>query len=135
MTCKDCVWFGRSMGRAQKSCQDLGETEDNNACPSFLNVPARVASLGQEHYRDVFHEIISEQFVLEQDLSVAVDTVKAQLQAQGALITMEDGFIKRASSKLIDTVIMYRLSLAVGLGRFVDQIMSHHIDSTFGDSK
>jgi|GEM_PF-4813407 len=142
MMCRDCAWFRRPRGRVPTTCADVGEEPEGDACPQFeVDAPepevpepaAFVGALTRQSYRDIFHEVLAENFVLEQDARLAIDTVRAQLQAQGANIAMEPSSFNRQAGRLIDLYVLYRLVLAVGLSRYVDDIMRTEIVRMFRD--
>lgn len=142
MRCRHCAWFRRPRGRTPTTCRDLGEEPDRDACPQFEpDVPEPeipepeqyVGALTQQHYRDIFHEVLAESFVLEQDAKVAIDTVRAQLQTQGANIQLDPARFQRVSGRLTDLYVLYRLCMAVGLSRYVDGIMEQEITRMFRD--
>lgn len=142
MRCKHCAWFHRPRGRTPTTCRDVGEEAANEACSQFevmepeRSVPdpdATIGALTHQEYRTIFHEVLAESFVLEQDARLAVDTVRAQLQAQGANIAMEPASFNRQCSRVIDLYVLYRLVLATGLSRYVDRIMDQEIVRVFSD--
>jgi hypothetical protein len=92
-----------------------------------------VGALTHQSYRDIFHEVLAENFVLEQDLRVAVDSIKAQLQAQGANIALDPKTFERQAGRLMDLYVLYRLGLVVGLGRYIDDIMRVEISRLFSE--
>jgi hypothetical protein len=142
MRCRNCAWFHRPRGRTPTTCRDVGEEPGNEACPQFEveepepsvpDPPAAVGALLHQNYRDIFHEVLAESFTLEQDAKVAVDTVRAQLQAQGANISVDPASFNRQAGRLVDLYVLYRLALAVGLSRYVDRIMEMEIARIFRD--
>lgn len=142
MRCRDCAWFHRPRGRTPTTCRDVGEEPDNEACSQFeieapeASVPDPAATIGAleyQQYRDIFHEVLAESFVLEQDARLAVDTVRAQLQTQGANVAMDPTTFNRQAGRLVDLYVLYRLVLACGLSRYVDDIMKREIDRIFRD--
>lgn len=142
MQCRNCAWFHRPRGRTPTTCRDVGEEPTNEACLQFeVHAPepepvepsAAVGALTQETYRDIFHEVLAETFVLEQDARIAVDTIRAQLQTQGVNIDLEPGAFNRQAGRLVDLYMLYRLSLVIGLGRFADHIMKCEIERVFRD--
>lgn len=142
MRCKNCAWFHRPRGRTPTTCRDVGEEATNEACSQFEvmtpetqvpDPPGTVGALLHQEYRTIFHEILAESFVLEQDAKLAVDTVRAQLQAQGANIAMDPASFNRQCSRVVDLYVLYRLVLASGLSRYVDRIMEQEISRVFSD--
>jgi len=142
MLCRDCAWFHRPRGRVATTCRDVGEDADNEACPQFENrepehvvaePEAAVGALVHQNYRDIFHEMLAESFTLEQDSKLAVATIRAQLQAQGANIEMDPATFSRQSGRIVDLYVLYRLVLAMGLGRYADKIMETEIERVFRD--
>ena len=141
--CSECHWFltKSRFGREEKSCHDLGEKPDTPSCDRFLKSPRdgnfpewvqeQVGALLNVRYKDVFHEILAEGFVLEQDAKLSVATVQAQLQIQGAPVVLEGKEFERSIMRLIDIYQVYRMACAIGLGRFVDEIMSAEIKRRF----
>jgi hypothetical protein len=143
MRCKSCAWFRRPRGRTPTTCRDVGEAADNEACAQFEvdapepapPTPAElVGALSRERFSDMFHEILAESFVLEQDARVAVDTIRAQLQTQGANITLDPGRFERQSGRLVDLYVLYRLVNVVGLARYADRIIETEIDRMWRDA-
>lgn len=145
MKCGDCRWYLTQIGRIARSCRDRGEEHASEAClqfepnvsePETLPPAEAVGALVHQHYRDIMHEILSESFVLEQDVMIAIDTIRAQLQTQGANISMDASSFRSTANKLIDLYVLYRLSCAIGLGRFADSIVQHEIGRRFaGEDK
>lgn len=142
MRCRDCAWFRRPRGRVPTTCADVGEEPNSEACPQFeLEAPEPevpdpevvIGALTQQSYRDIFHEVLAESFVLEQDARLAVDTVRAQLQAQGANIAMDPASFNRQAGRLVDLYVLYRITLSIGLARYVDDIMRTEIARVFRD--
>lgn len=142
MQCRNCAWFRRPRGRTPTTCRDVGEEPTNDACAQFeIDAPepepvepkAAIGALTRESYRDIFHEVLAETFVLEQDAQIAVDTIRAQLQTQGVNIALEPAAFTRQAGRLIDLYVLYRLTLAIGLGRFTDQIITREIERVFRD--
>lgn len=129
-SCQDCRFFRLGVGRDGKSCQDIGERPNGVACESFRPEP-QVGALPPEAHRDVFHEILAESFVLEQDVRLAVDTIKAQLQTQGASIDVDGKDFRSSAGRLVDLYVVYRLIMTVGLGRYADEIMAAEIQRRF----
>lgn len=144
MHCRHCAWFRRPRGRVPTTCRDLGEEPSSEACSQFeIDAPtpdppspeAAIGALMSQNYRDIFHEILAESFTLEQDLHISVDTVRAQLQAQGANISAMPAQFNRVAGKLVDLYVLYRLALAVGLGRFADTLVGVAINKSFGQQE
>jgi len=155
MRCVDCHWFETKVkfGRDLRSCQDLGELPQNEACanfsplnPSASDVPVEVTpkkdmtpdevesaigALTKQKYRDIFHEILAESFVMEQDVRLSVQTIRAQLQTQGAEVSAEAKDFERAAGKLVDMYVLYRLINATGMAAFTDKIMDIAIRKAF----
>lgn len=139
MKCQDCAWFTIQRGRQPYRCSDT-EHPAASTCDQFEplvsetpEVPPReaVGELANEHYRDVFHTIVAESFVVEQDARLTIDTIRAQLQAQGAEVVVESAYFERVVQRLTNLTLLYRLCLATGLGRFADQIVGAEITSMF----
>jgi hypothetical protein len=128
-------------GRDGTSCRDDGNAPETPGCPQFSprddtarladNVE-RVAALTQQSYQEIFHEILAEKFVLEQDMAVATTTIEAQLQVQGANVRVDLDGVRRTAGWLIDMYATYRMTAAVGLSRFTDEIMRCEIERYFG---
>lgn len=142
MRCRNCAWFHRPRGRTPTTCRDVGEEAGNEACLQFeVEAPepekpdpvSAVGALEHQDYRDIFHEVLAESFTLEQDSKLAVATVRAQLQAQGANIEMDPAAFNRQAGRLVDLYVLYRLTLSMGLGRYVDRIMETEIARVFRD--
>jgi len=139
MKCQDCKFYNQPVGRIPNVCRDRedGEAESCLQFEPYVPEPQTpdpasvVGALGQQHYRDIMHEILSESFVLEQDVTIAIDTIRAQLQTQGVNITMDAASFRSMASKVIDLYVLYRLTCAVGLGRFADTIVNHEIARRF----
>jgi hypothetical protein len=153
MRCIDCHWFTNKsgVGRAPRSCQEDGELAQTEACKRFVairtqgaeptvplevpqtpeDVESFIGALGDVKYRDIFHEILSESFVLEQDLRISIGTIRAQLQAQGAEVTVEASQFEKYATKLIDLYVLYRLTNMTGMGAFSSQIMDIAIKRMF----
>ncbi len=152
MRCHDCHWFENAppAGRKAKPCVQLAEMAQNQACDHFTEkiqdapepvltlpkmepdqVEGYIGALTEQKYRDIFHEIIAESFVLEQDLDIAAKTIAAQLQTQGANITAPADQFKRIADKLIELYVVYRTCNAVGLGAFAGEIMTAEIARKF----
>ena len=143
MKCGECHWFREKsrFGRDPRACQDLGEKPEAEACDRFMkgprdgNVPEwtneQVGALLNVRYRDLFHEILAEGFVLEQDAKLAVATIQAQLQTQGALVVLEGREFERSVMRLIDLYQVYRIANVLGLGRFANEIMTAEIQRRF----
>lgn len=152
--CYDCHWFESAppAARNPEPCADLGELPQNQACDHFKSrveeidtyevleptpihtLKERVKYLGsltEESYRSIFHEILAENFVLAQDADLAVKTVQAQLQAQGATAIAPAEDFKRTFDKLVDLYVTYRMINAVGLSTFANEIMSVEIANKF----
>ena len=153
--CIDCHWLLVKVlhGRELRSCQDLGEIEQNAACERFtekkdvpsdalstvvtppkvdpVEVEEYLGTLAHQKYREIYHEILAESFVMEQDLRLAIHTVKAQLQTQGADITVDGTEFERMAAKLVDLHVLYRLINATGMASFTDQIMEMAITRAF----
>ena len=71
--------------------------------------------------------------MLEQDARVAIDTIRAQLQTQGANITLDPTRFDRQTGRLVDLYVLYRLVNAIGLSRYADRIMETEIARVFRD--
>lgn len=136
MQCRHCAWFRRPRGRTPTTCRDVGEQPDNEACPQFeVDAPEPeppkpaefVGALARERFSDIFHEILAESFVLEQDARVAVDTIRAQLQTQGANISLDSSRFDRQTGRLVDLYVLYRMINATGLARYADRIIEQEI--------
>jgi hypothetical protein len=143
MQCRHCAWFRRPRGRTPTTCRDVGELPDSDACSQFeVDVPEPdppkpaefVGALAHEQYRDIFHEVLAESFVLEQDAKIAIDTVGAQLQTQGANISLDPVKFERQTGRLVDLYVLYRLVNVIGLVRYCDDIMKTEIARVFRDS-
>lgn len=134
-TCVDCRWFCAPSGRDGLSCRDVGEEPGSEVCDQYekpkVDAQDYIGSLTQQSYREIFHEVLAEAFVLEQDMRLAVDTVKAQLQTQGANIDVEPLSFVRSAERLIDLYVTYRLGCAIGMNRYIDQIMDREIFNKF----
>ena len=142
MQCRQCAWFRRPRGRTPTTCRDVGETADSEACPQFeVDAPdpeppkpaEMIGALTHERYSDIFHEVLAESFVLEQDARVAIDTIRAQLQTQGANITLDPTRFDRQTGRLVDLYVLHRLVNAIGLSRYADRIMETEIARVFRD--
>jgi len=144
MRCIDCHWFETKtkVRREMLSCKDLGEKAHTQSCDHFLKRQGEgqetaewseslIGALSDVKFREVFHEIIAESFVLEQDAKLSVATVQAQLQTQGAQVSIDEMDFERHTSRIIDLYILYRLILAMGLGRYTDEIMRAEIERKF----
>lgn len=151
MRCIDCHWFKKAppAGRESKPCSELGEVASNAACDRFTEFvyehdpPPELKKLSSKElegvlgalcgqkYHEIFGEIIAEEFVLDQNLDHALKKPSAQLQQQGASITADFGDLKRTANKMISLYRTYRLATALGLGAFVDQIMTAEIEKNF----
>jgi len=151
--CVDCYWFENPapIRREPESCRDLGELAQNQTCDRFelrqVNKTPRVkpklkqispeeveqiiGALKNESYREAFHEILVENFVLAQDSKLAIDTIQYQLQTQGANVIAPSDDFQRYADKLQDLYVLYRLANAMGLGGFVDRIMEREIANKF----
>jgi len=149
--CVDCYWFNNppKAGRESKTCSDLGELAQNKACDNFTprpvdeelkaavpdltpeGVSSFVGALAHQSYRDIFKEVLSEGFVLEQDVELAMKDVQYQLQTQGANIEVDTGEYSRVASKLADLYMTYRMILAMGLAPYRQEIMSMAIQRKF----
>ena len=143
MQCRHCAWFRRARGRTPTTCRDVGEVADNDACAQFeVDAPEPeppkpaelVGALSRERFSDIFHEVLAESFVLEQDARVAVDTIRAQLQTQGVNISLDPTRFERQSGRLIDLYVLYRLVNAVGLARYSDRIIETEIARVWRDA-
>ena len=143
-TCQECCWFDRPVrvGRINRTCSDLGEKPETDACDRFMSKPSegdlypewvqeQVGALQNLPYRELFHEILAESFVLEQDAKLAVMGIQTQLQTQGAEVVLDEKEFDRSTSKLIDLYQTYRLICLLGLTRFRDEIMSAEIKRKF----
>lgn len=137
MQCRHCAWFRRARGRTPTTCRDVGERSENEACAQFeVDAPESapptpkelVGALSRERFSDIFHEILAESFVLEQDARVAIDTIRAQLQTQGANISVDPTRFERQSGRLVDLYVLYRLINAIGLARYADRIIETEIE-------
>ncbi len=133
--CGNCRSFRLVWGRGSETCEQRGEGPTNPPCPQYRATTANVGALPDQDYADVFHEILAESFVMEQDLRLSVDTIKAQLQTQGANIEVDSLDFNRSSSRLIDLYVLYRLTMAIGLARYSDEIMVAEIQRQFGAKK
>ena len=142
MQCRHCAWFRRPRGRTPTTCRDVGERAENDACPQFeVDAPEPeppnprefVGALTHQRYSDIFHEVLAESFVLEQDKQIATDTIRAQLQTQGANISLDSTRFDRVSGRLVDLYVLYRLTMAMGLSRYADRIMETEIARVFRD--
>lgn len=152
--CNDCHWFENAppVARTSQSCSDLGEVAQTRACANFTTkIPNGVegpmitpkqfvtledrkeflGALMDEPYAAIFNEILAENFVLAQDAHLAIKTVQAQLQAQGANIDAPADDFNRTVTRILDLVVTYRIACAVGLGRFADKIVEREIDLRF----
>lgn len=152
--CNDCHWFENAppVARSPQSCSDLGELAQERACDNFTTkIPEGVpgppitpkqfvtleeraeflGSLMDESYAVIFNEILAENFVLAQDSHLAIKTIQAQLQAQGANIDAPADDFHRTVNRILDLVVTYRIACAVGLGRFADKIVEREIDLKF----
>jgi hypothetical protein len=150
--CFDCHWFENAppSGRRSKPCADLGELAQSESCDNFVEklidkpapaLPRKpvtpveagniIGALMHEEYRTIFGEVIAEGFVLEQDADLALKNIRAQLETQGANIALEGNEYKRIADKLIYLYKTYRLILAVGLGRYADEIMAQEIANRY----
>ena len=137
MNCKDCRWLDEPHGRDGASCRDQGNGDDSEACDTFAALDPEVSrafterkigALTQQSYQAAFHEIMAEKFVLEQDLVLAETSIQMQLQSQGANVRADLQPMLRTANWLIDIYGTYRLSCAVGLGRFADDIINREIE-------
>jgi hypothetical protein len=152
--CIDCHWFENAppVARTSKSCSNIGELAQTRACDNFttkipdgvegpmitpkefVTLEERKGFLGalmDEPYAVIFNEILAENFVLAQDAHLAIKTVQAQLQAQGAAIDAPAADFHRTVTRILDLVVTYRIACAVGLGRFADKIVEREIDIKF----
>jgi len=142
--CRECYWFNEKsrFGRDPRSCLDLGETPENEACDRFMTKPSeaerypewiqeQVGALANVRYRDLFHEILAESFVLEQDSKLAGQAIKIQLQTQGAEVVFDDKEFTKSLGRLIDIYQVYRMACVVGLGAFANEIVSAEIKRKF----
>lgn len=183
--CVDCHWFYAKVthGRAERSCEDLGEQANDKACDSYVErlqdgrphrgeidpgipnkfnvarrkaegypeadrvptvtpldielppevqkIVAQIGALSDINYRDIFHEILAEGFTLEQDAELALKTIQAELQTQGAEVVLEGMSYQRYASRLADLWALHRLILAMGLAPYLEEIMSTEINNRF----
>jgi len=125
------------MGRDGQTCQDQGEVRTGAACPRYAAEIVNVGALPVPSYREIFKEVLAESFVFEQDLKLAVDEVAAQLQAQGATVSLNergDNYpeFRVTGERLVDLYVTYRLCMALGLARYADPIMEKEIERKFG---
>ena len=60
-----------------------------------------------------------------------IKQIQYELQTQGAEITLPADQFKRYTSKIVDLYVLYRLCCAMGLGAYVDEIMSQEIENKF----
>lgn len=143
MQCRHCAWFRRARGRTPTTCRDVGELATNDACEQFeVDAPEPkhpsprelVGALAHERYSDIFHEVLAESFVLEQDARIAIDTIRAQLQTQGANISLDPVRFERQTGRLVDLYVLHRLVNAMGLSRYSDRILDVEIERMFRDA-
>jgi hypothetical protein len=144
MRCRNCAWFRRLRGRVPTTCRDVGEEADNEACSQFeIDEPEReppdpktaVGALLDQPYREIFHEILAENFVLEQDVRIAVDTIRAQLQAQGANIAIDTTYFERQADRLVRLYVLYRMTMAVGMQQYTERIIENEIERMFSEKE
>jgi hypothetical protein len=136
MRCRDCRWFEEPHGRASP-CRDAGAKADDLGCEHLQRADdaakAPVGALEHESYRALFHEVLAESFTLEQDMEVAINSIRAQMQTQGVNASLDATVFQRHSSRVIDLYVLYRLILMCGMGRYCDEIMNHEIGHVFRD--
>lgn len=124
------------------SCNDLGEKAHSQSCDNFLKrrednqdvsewVEGLLGALSDVKFRDVFHEIVAENFALDQDYRLAIATIQAQLQTQGAHVSVDETQLERYADRLIDLYVLYRMINAIGMGRYTDEIMKAEIERKF----
>jgi hypothetical protein len=143
-TCGECYWLKEKsrFGRDIRSCQDLGEKPESEICDRFMTKPKdaekfpewvqeQIGALANVRYKDLFHEIIAEGFVLEQDSKLAVQAIKIQLQTQGADVVLDGKEFEKSVGRLIDIYQVYRMACVIGLGSFANEIVSAEIQRRF----
>lgn len=102
-----------------------------NIPPDAKKILTQLGALSDMKYRDIFHEVLAESFTLEQDSELALKTIQAQLQTQGAEVVLEGFAYQRYASRLAELWTLHRLILAMGLAPYLDQIMAAEIEYRF----
>ena len=155
MRCVDCYFFNTSVwaGREMQSCENRGELAQNAICNNFrhkdepeaegeilhkIALPPEaqktadaVGALAKGDYKKVFHEILAESFVLEQDANAALEGARAQLQVTGARVQLDGTAYRKYADRLVELWTLHRIVMATGMGHYADVIMQREIENRF----
>ena len=152
--CGDCYNFNHKFLVLDKeySCSQLATAASDSACGDFqsskdseaetpeISLKRSQVELASSEpnpvsQRENLFNTITDIFLMEQDVTLVLEKIKDEIAKQGYSLPFNGNKVEMFADKLSDLYLLYRMTLSMGMGGYLDEIMKLRIEMHFSDKR